>query len=282
ATDNTLQLAFNGIAIDSNNKIVIGGYARNLLSDNSDIYLSRLNLDGSFDTSFGSGGETVQDLNQLEKINNISVLSDNSVVAVGSQFSAEQAQDDKALIAKFTSTGLLDTSGFGSSGFQSLDVDSTVSDNQDILFDVVVSNGIIYASGSSTSPTGNLTAMVSLNANGQLNSSFSNDGLATYNFGTTEANRALARDASGKLLLTGTSVNTSDGGTDVYIARLTTDGTQDPIFNNGNHFTVSYNSEDSSEVIMALTNGSILIAGHNQITGYTNRVWYIQVFKLTQ
>ncbi|NQZ09503.1 MAG: tandem-95 repeat protein, partial [Algicola sp.] len=282
ATDNNLQLAFNGIAIDANNKIVIGGYARNLLSDNSDIYLARLNLDGSFDTSFGSGGETVQDLNQLEKINNISVLSDNSVIVVGSQFSTEQAQDDKALIAKFTSSGLLDTSGFGSGGFQSLDVDSTVTGNQDILFDVVVSNGIIYASGSSISPTGNLTAMVSLNANGQLNSSFSNDGLATYGFGSSHANRSLALDASGKLLLTGTSVNTSDGGDDVYIARLTTDGALDPVFNNGNHFTVSYNSEDSSEVIMALTNGSILIAGHNQITGYANRVWYIQVFKLTQ
>ena len=98
-------------------------------------------------------------------------------------------------------------------------------------------------------------------------SSFSNDGLATYGFGSSHANRSLALDASGKLLLTGTSVNTSDGGDDVYIARLTTDGVKDPVFNNGNHFTVSYNSEDSSEVIMALTNGSILIAGHNQITG---------------
>jgi uncharacterized delta-60 repeat protein len=282
ATSNNLQLAFNSVAIDSNNKIVIGGYARNLLSDSSDIYLNRLNLDGSFDASFGSSGVTIQDLSQLEQINNISILSDNAIVVVGSQFSSEQAEDDKALIAKFTSSGALDTSGFGSGGFQSLDVDSTVSDNRDILFDVVVSNGIIYAGGASTSPTGSLTAMVSLNINGQLNSSFSFDGLATFGFGSSHANRSLALDASGKLLLTGTSINTSDGGDDVYIARLTTDGAQDPVFNNGSPFIVSYNTTDSSEAVVALTNGSIMIAGHNQISGYSKRVWYLQVFNLVQ
>ena len=282
ATDNNLQLAFNGIAIDSNNKIVIGGYARNLLSDNSDIYLSRLNLDGSFDTSFGSGGETIQDLNQLEQINNISVLSDNSVIVVGRQFSTEQAQDDKALIAKFTSAGSLDSAGFGSGGFQSLDLDTRVANNQDILFDVVTSNGIIYASGSSISPTGDLTSMVSLTANGLLNSGFNGAGLATFDFGTSQANRSLALDLSGKLLLTGTSVNTTDGGDDVYIARLKPDGTQDPLFNKGNAFMISYHHQDSSEVIIALANGSIMITGHNQITGYANRVWYLQTFNLVQ
>lgn len=281
---NGVQLAINSVNKDNNDKIVFAGFAINTATDNSDLYLGRLNLDGSMDSTFGSAGEVVQELGTQEAASEISILTDNSIIVVGSKWANNQTPDNKALIAKFLSTGVIDTTGFGAdSGYLALDVDSTVSDNQDVLVSVAVAtDGTVYGAGRSSSSTTNLTAVIALNKNGTLKSSFGTNGISTFNMGSGSAGRSLALDSNGKLLVTGVHYNATNGGDDIYITRIGTDGVQDPLFSNGNHFDFNYNNTDDTKVVLALPDGRVLMAGFNQVTGFSTTVWYLQMIKLVQ
>ncbi len=277
------QVRFNSVAIDHNNKIVLGGDVFNPADDNIDLYLARLNLDGSLDTSFSSSGINITNLGQAEGINNLTVLADNTIIAVGRQLSISN-EISQALVAKFLSNGALDSSGFNSGqGYQILDVDSSVGDNSDILYDVAVAtDGTIYASGASNSTTTELTVVVSLSTNGALNSNFATNGLGLYNFGSGHTSQSLALDSNGKLLLSGQVSNATAGGNDIYLARLDTSGIADPLFNNGNVFNIHFNQSDSVSLILPLSDGRVLLGGHNSVTGYPGTVWYLAVYSLIQ
>jgi uncharacterized delta-60 repeat protein len=282
AAQSGFEIAINSIAIDNNGQIVFAGHKRDFSSDATNAYLGRLNTDGTFDSTLGGGSEVVVDLGSQETLNKITILSDNSIIAVGSKYANSQTPDNKVLIVKYTNTGALDSSGFNApNGYQSLDANTSVNDNSDILYDVEVNtNGMIYASGSSNSATATLTVAISLNANGTINTQFAASGIYTTNFGSSKSAHSLALDSNGNLLLTGTQQNGTDA--NVFITRVTPQGISDTLFNKGNPFTFDITQVDMAQLIIKLTSGAILIGGHNQITPYNAQVWYLSKFNLVQ
>lgn len=53
----------NSVAIASDGKIVVAGYAYNNATTGGDFFVLRLNANGSLDTSFGNGGKVLTDFN---------------------------------------------------------------------------------------------------------------------------------------------------------------------------------------------------------------------------
>lgn len=283
AINNNLRLKVNAVAVH-NNQIVFAGYAEDITNDNVDLYLGRLTTSGTFDSSFGTSGEVVQSLGAQEGISDMTVLTDGSVIVVGTQFTSNTSADEKALVAKFNSSGTLDTSGFAaSSGYRAIDTNTTVSDNQDMLYGVAVaSDGTIYATGQSSGSNGNQTIVVSLSSNGDMNTAFSGDGILTSALNSGSAGRSIALDSNGKILVSGIRYNATNGFDDVFVARFDSSGNFDTLFNNGSHVDIDLTGGDSVSVLLVLSDGRVMLGGNNTISGYDTQVWYLQMFKLVQ
>ena len=281
------QLSFADVVLEGE-RIVIAGteWADDGSAGDSDLYLTALTLtSGSQDSSFNGGSPVISNLGQGEKANALALAGSGNYIVAGDRFANSQTPDSQGLIAKFTLSGSsvsLDSS-FNGNGFFTVDADSSVTGNNDTLEDVkVATNGNIYALGASRSTTGNNTLIFALTANGSADSSFAGNGVGLFGFGLSTASNGLALDASGNLLVTGQNLDGTNGGSDLFLARITTTGAMDVLFNAGDPFTQNYNNTDSVSLLLTLADGSIVLGGHNAINGYSQQVWYLQRFNLVQ
>ncbi|MFT4924839.1 MAG: putative delta-60 repeat protein [Phenylobacterium sp.] len=272
--DGAETISPNSVTTDNNNMIVVAGYQTTPAGPH-DVYLARFDALGNPDLSFNETGRVILDLagGLSEGFNRVDIMPDNSLIAVG-------YHNNRALVAKFRDTGVLNPN-FNVTGFHALDVDPQVSDNVDELFDVDVDDGgHIFASGASNSATTDLITVVSINADGSMDSNFDSDGMVTYSFGSGHAKQSMSLDNNGKLVLTGHSHGAT--GDDIFVARLGRNGALDPIFAGGSHVLINHNDTDSSEIVGVLDNGKILIAGHNNFTTYPSRGWFILMLELIE
>jgi len=90
------------MAIQPNGKVVLGGY---FTSDggNSDLALTRFNVDGSLDAGFGSHGVVTQDISAVDYAYGVVVQSDGKIVLGG-------RVDRTGLLARYNSDGSYDNS----------------------------------------------------------------------------------------------------------------------------------------------------------------------------
>ncbi len=278
-TASNIKLQIRAMARTGNDQLVFAGIAENISNDDIDIYLGKINLDGTLDDGFGSAGEVLQSLGGNEGAADMALNTDGSIVIAGRQQN-NSGQDDRALIAKFTSTGALDTGFAGGNGYIAIDADTSISDNSDHLQSIALdSNGLIYAVGHSSGSNGNLSVIVSLNANGSVNSSFDGDGIKTI---AASVARAITIGSNNLPVITGVKYNATDGYDDVYVTRLTAAGSIDTLFNNGSLFLINFNASDDVVVVKLLSNGGLMIAGNNQVSGYATQVWYLRAYRLVQ
>jgi uncharacterized delta-60 repeat protein len=108
----------NAVAIQSDGKIVMGGVVGADSIATSDFGLARLNLDGSLDQAFGTGGRTTTNfLDGIDQIFDLLIQPDGKMVAAGSvtsDISDVERYVDYG-IARYLPSGALD-SGFGTGG----------------------------------------------------------------------------------------------------------------------------------------------------------------------
>ncbi|MEW6269100.1 MAG: delta-60 repeat domain-containing protein, partial [Thermodesulfobacteriota bacterium] len=99
------------IAVQSDGKILVAGYEEPASATSTVMFLSRYEADGTPDSSFGSGGKVVWDLDTAgpDQINDIGLVTDGRIVAVGKSGSS-------ALAALFLTNGTLDTT-FSTDGY---------------------------------------------------------------------------------------------------------------------------------------------------------------------
>ncbi|HEX8514717.1 MAG TPA: T9SS type A sorting domain-containing protein [Bacteroidia bacterium] len=77
------------LAIDQNGKIILGGFT--ILADDPDFTLIRLNTDGTFDPSFGTGGKVITPLDSIDQCYAITVQNDGKILAGGMTHSASNS-----------------------------------------------------------------------------------------------------------------------------------------------------------------------------------------------
>jgi uncharacterized delta-60 repeat protein len=102
--------SLQAIAVQSNGGILIAGSAP--ASGQNDLYVLRLNADGTRDTTFGVGGEAVIDFGASDFFGGITVQADGKIVLAGSTYVSDTSQ---AAVARLTASGMLDST-FGTGG----------------------------------------------------------------------------------------------------------------------------------------------------------------------
>ncbi|MGV9004414.1 T9SS type A sorting domain-containing protein [Flavobacterium sp.] len=112
-TINNYESQINAINLQSDGKIVASGFTSLSFADNS-FCTVRYNIDGSIDTSFGTNGKLIIDVNgaSTDQILAQAIQQDGKIVVTGY---AGQA----VIVARYNSDGTLDA-GFGTNGISSI------------------------------------------------------------------------------------------------------------------------------------------------------------------
>ncbi len=182
------------IAIQSDGKIILAGYSDD--GSNKNAAIIRLNTSGTLDTSFGTSGKVLTDFitGRADEIKTIKIHSlTGNIVAGGT--SSLTSTNSQAVIARYTSAGILDTT-FNTTGKLLLANASGSGTYYYVIEDLSVkSNGKISAIGWINQQGLQWSANYygcRVNSNGTMDTSFSTDGLIVTNGGFNGDDKAFS------------------------------------------------------------------------------------------
>ena len=187
--------SINSIAIDSQGRIVVGGFAT--IGGANKFVLARYTSSGVLDTSFGTAGLATTTIGADAII--FSIAFDSQGRIIGGGLTVIGAVQQFAL-ARYTSNGVLDTS-FGTSGFTT----TLIGTNDAILSIALDSQERILAGGGATiGGPGTNFVLARYSSSGVLDTSFGTSGLITTTpdnvFGST---RSIVFDSQGRVIAGG-------------------------------------------------------------------------------
>lgn len=252
STNSTIQ----AVAIQDDGKIIAAGSST---ITTTRFTLARYNIDGSLDTSFGTGGfvTSVISTSTSSSIQEIAIQADGKIVAAGSS----TIGSSHFTVARYNANGSFDTSfGTGGSVFTAI----PTSTSSIILEIAIQADGKIVAAGSSTI-TSNRFTLVRYEANGGLDNSFGTGGIVTTVIPTSTSSniQGVAIQPNQKIVVAGFSfIGTSNRFT---LARYDANGSLDASFGTGGIVTTEIpTSTNSAALSLALqTDGKIVAAGHS-------------------
>ena len=253
--------------VRSDRKAIVAGID---LSDSvgmNNFVLVRLNIDGTADKSFGTLGDGVVVLKSKNVLASyIALQSDNKIIVVD----VASTSDKQFMVVRYNSNGTLDTS-FGNAGIAMVPLSGTTND---VAHDVAIQkDGKIVIAGSARSGSINNNddgAVVRLNTDGSLDTSFGDHGKTLIGLGDDEVAEGMTIDyvgsASsntdyGKIVVVGKSVGDT---TQFMFARLNTNGKLDTSFHKNGKFVAPFVSEDKfadAASVAIESNNKIVVAG---------------------
>ncbi len=217
----------------------------------NEISILRLNIDGSFDTSFGTGG--VKQLKGSDGYGrSVAIQKDGKIIIAGDSYTGR-----RFLITRISSDGSLDKN-FNSTGI----VSTRIGNTSDVGRSVVIQpDGKIVVAGESNNGQNYDIALVRYNENGSLDSSFAMDGILTTSIGSSnDYGRSVKIQQDGKIVVAGSSFNGISY--DIALLRYNVDGTLDDDFNGNGILTDSFGSHDDiGRSVTIQQEGKIIIAG---------------------
>lgn len=246
----------NALLVQSDGKLVAGGFSNAVNPTSNDIALARYNPDGSLDTSFGAGGFVLTDFGGQELIIALVQQADGKLVAGGT--SNVNGDQDFAL-ARYHPDGSLDTS-FGSAGR----VITGFGGRQERVQALIQQpDGKLVTAGptrigGSNSPRDFVLARY--NPDGSLDTGFGGDGRVRTNFGADgdDAALALVQQPDGRLVAAGFSNGV------FALVRYNPDGSLDASFGVGGRVITEFgNSDDIASELVQQPDGKLIAAGRS-------------------
>ncbi len=232
------------------------------------VFLICLNLfsqEGSLDQSFGNGGKVITSVNSGEDVaKGVVIQTDGKIVIAGYTFSSVFGYD--FLCIRYNTDGSLDTS-FGVGGVATFDL-QTGSDDRANSIDIQLDGKLVLA-GFSDNGSDRNGAVIRLNTDGSLDTSFASSGFAiTDVFESDTYNVVKIHQVTGNIVVGGTSyedTNKSNG----ILVRYTPNGALDTSFNGSGMISslepvIGSNAEVIELIIEDLaikTNGRITAVG---------------------
>lgn len=224
----------NGVALQSDQKIIVAGYTDNGASERNFVLL-RYAPNGDLDTNFDGDGIAQPDFSgstDADTAYDLVINSSDQAIVAG-QIAG------RAGLARFTTVGALDTS-FATNGLFS-DAD------YDFFYDVVIDgDGKILAVGEDAGATSDVV-IARFSAAGALDTSYSVDGRVAIDVGSSTNDQALgaALQSDGKLVVIG-HTNRSSTAEDCLVLRLGTTGSLDTDFGTSGIF--QFGNDSGGEV----------------------------------
>ncbi|TQV89522.1 Calx-beta domain-containing protein [Aliikangiella coralliicola] len=250
----------------SDGKLLITGSATNALND--DLFVVRLNQDGSMDTSFeGDGIFAIEIEDGDDRGRELLEQADGKIIVAG--YHHDNSKRNGHLI-RLNADGSLDTT-FDSDGIASFNL----ADFNDRFYSVVQqADGKLIAVGSGQSSDDiDQFLLVRFNEDGSLDTSFDSDGIVTTQFPDVEESksRTIIQQADGKFVAAGYTVHNDQG--DFALARFNSDGSLDTSFGNDGLVT-HYDEAGTADLLKALikqSDGKLVVAGSSD-DGHDNEL----------
>jgi len=258
----TTSYAF-AVAIQSDGKIVAAGFTNS--GGTEDFALVRYNVDGSLDTTFGTGGKVTTDFFGAGDVAYaVAIQSDGKIVAAG--YATTSGGEGEAALARYNTDGTLDTS-FSTDGMV------TIVRETRVYALAIQSDGKIVAAGYN-GPTGARSMYVMRwKSDGTLdNPGFgpASQGQAYASFSGDSEARGVAIQSDGKIVVTGYAGN--GAGKDVAFARFDSAGVLDPAFDADGMLTIDLGSSgdignavaiQSNDKIVAVASPVVTVSGND-------------------
>lgn len=249
-------------ALQSDGKIVVGGYGK--ATSGGEFLAARYNIDGSLDTSFGSGGSVLTNVSGgIDYANDVAIQSDGRIVLGGQ---AEIGTKNQFAMVRYNADGSLDPS-FGSAGVVLTDV----SPGNDAIYSLSIqSDGKIVAAGRGAVSNKLRVALARYQPDGSLDNSFGSGGKVTVDI--TSTNGEVAYDVAtlpdGMILAAGWGLVNNKN--QFLLARYNPAGGLDTGFgNNGAVITDITSSHDEAFALTVQVDGRVILAGEGE-TSDTN------------
>lgn len=218
-----ITLGGNEVAMDifrsNDGKLFVTGYYAG--ANDNDVFVLKLNPDGSFDESFGIGGIAIFDFGADDEAKKIAIRPDGKIVVAG-QTDVGGDQDFFLLLLNADAGKVL---SFGDQGLLRI---GFATNTEHLAKLVVDANNAMYVGGRTVSANTSV-AIAKINALGMLDQGFGQSGRFTFIDGTNNTYlNDMKLDAAGRLV----GVGYVNGGinNDVFIFRLTTSGSLDNTF----------------------------------------------------
>ncbi|MBK7682970.1 MAG: T9SS type A sorting domain-containing protein [Bacteroidetes bacterium] len=248
-----------GCDLQPDQKLVMAGLAKNPSTGFYEICVVRLDTNGGFDPSFsGDGVAFIKIGNQVSVTGHTPKvkIAPNGKIAVASAGIGNNGQD--MLIAMLDAAGDPDLT-FNGNGKKYVDL-LGIGNQPDVANALDIdANGNIYAVGTtqtSNSQNDNDFAIIKVNPQGQLVTSFSGDGKLLFNpAGNPDYGRGIKIQADGKIVFGGTS------DTNMMIVRIDSTGALDNTFNGTGMATVIFQASSEMGSLTFDQNERIVIAG---------------------
>jgi uncharacterized delta-60 repeat protein len=254
-TDGTLRLEtgtyhyVTALVLQANGKIIVASRVDGVA------VLARIKINGVLDDSFGDPATPgVIAPAGIESFDDMSVLSDGRILAVGSR-------DNDMLLASFTSSGSPDIS-FDTDGYVSRDLTlpGTGGTSTDVATELeVLSDGKILIAGYGV----DRVVVAKYAANGTPDASFGTAGLVSTNIGTQSRSvDAMQVQTDGKIVVMGTKTDEATSSDPVtYVLRFTANGASDTAFATAGQLliNISLGGSDFPGAILPQADGKLVL-----------------------
>ncbi|MCK9410388.1 MAG: T9SS type A sorting domain-containing protein, partial [Bacteroidetes bacterium] len=246
----------------SSGKILVAG------NSNGDVAIAKYNSDGTLDTSFDTDGKITFDISlasQTEEVNGMALQSDGKILIAGSVFNGT---NNDIFVARFTSSGTFDGS-----------TTIPVGTGDDVAKGIAVqSSGKIVLGGYTVNNAANKDiVLVRLNDIGDIDETFGTNGFVETTLGNNGEDicNALSLDASGKIIIAGSTDAGSPSTKDFAVVRYTADGSVD-----GTAIVSIGRSDEEANALFIQSDGKIVAAGYS-FNGSKNDVAAIRLEDVT-
>jgi uncharacterized delta-60 repeat protein len=237
------------LLVQTDGKILIG----NGTLDEIAVY--RLNANGTEDLGFGTGGNKQINSSVLESTANnmLALAPDGKIIVVGEKLGLDR---DIAL-TRLLANGQVDTS-FGSSGFSKVGLGSIEDNARGVIVD---SQGrvLVCANDAEGLTDRSDTYILRFKTNGQLDTSFSGDGIVKVGFDDDDLAENIVIQADGKILFTVSEP--------ARLLRLTTTGGLDSSFSGDGVVAPPIDVGNFAEVLLD-SKGRIVVMGDKGLARY--------------
>ena len=237
------QAAFAAVAQQPDGRIV--GAGSTTTGGASDTLLARVTTNGTLDPSFSGDGVLVTDFGGGDSAAAVRVQGDGNIVVGGTAGSG-------GFVARYTTSGGADPS-FDSDG-KLTGLPMTV---QAIALQA---DGKIVLAGA-TAAAGADFALLRLNPDGSVDSSFGGASGVTTDFGGYDVVTALALQSDGKVVVTGAGHGAAGSGHTI-VARYASDGTVDSTFTTVDQ---AFGMADMPASLALRVDGKIIVSGNSKV-----------------
>lgn len=266
----------SAIGVQADGKIVAAGTSTN--ASGSDFAITRLNNDGTLDTSFGAGtGKVTVGFDLVSGTGDdsaaaLAIQADGKIVVAGSAATTLNGTDFALvrLLIDGTRDPAFNLTGKVTIGFN---LAASTSKNDDAAAIAIDSAGRIVVAGTVDNGTvgGSDFAVARVLPNGQLDANFHSDGRATvaFDLGMSKSDtlNGMTLQRDGRIVLVGYSdvSPTITQNFDMSLARLLPDGSLDGSFGLGGKtlvpFDLTANGQDIAFDVAQLSNDKLLVVG---------------------